>query len=109
MKETFEPLEVGKDFPIEYNAKNQTKYLSNEKLDLLMNNVGTVFLIYKGEGLGNQAEVMSKGNSIRGAIKTIEKRFKKEYPNHKLSMAVRQTVKNGGVVKLYARIELKEE
>lgn len=109
MKEIFEAIKVGEDFPLKNKRSEQhTKYLTFEKEELLMNNLGQVFLIYQAKNLGNSTNVMSRGNSIRGSMNTIHKRFREKYPNYKLSMAVRQTVKDGGIVKLYAKIESKE-
>ena len=82
------------------------KYVTEGTISLLMANLGDVFLIHEIKDIGNNtAEVTKIGNTMRNSGRLAAIQFHTYNPNYKMSYAVRQSSKEGGYARLYAKIE----
>jgi hypothetical protein len=71
---------------------------------LLSANLGDVFLIIHEENIGNAQKVMAKGNTLRNSARLYQLKFDTDNPDLEFKYAVRQSVKDGGYVKVFAKI-----
>ena len=109
MDDTFKPINVGKKFPNE-NQGMKRKYVTEGTISLLMANLGDVFLIHEVKDIGNNtAEVTRIGNTMRNSGRFAAVSFNTDNPNYKMRYAVRQSSKEGGYARLYAKIEERKD
>ena len=99
----FTPKKIGKEFPKTRQGKN-TKYFTEGTASLLNANMGDVFLIAHIENIGKAQKVMAKGNSLRNSARLYQFKFNTDNPDLEFMYAVRQSVKDGGYVKVFAKI-----
>ena len=104
MTQQFTPVEIGDEFP-EAKIGRKEKYITDEAIDLLLENKGKVFLISEITGCGNYKGLMNVGTPMRHAGKYKKFQFETANPNLIFEFAVRQSIKEmGGVVRMYAKI-----
>lgn len=109
MDDTFKPVNIGKKFPKE-NQGIKRKWVTEGTISLLMANVGDVFLISEVKDIGNNtAEVTRVGNTMRNSVRLAAIAFNEDNPNYKMRYAVRQSSKEGGYARLYAKIEERKD
>mgnify|MGYP003114929870 CR=1 FL=1 len=99
----FTPKKIGKEFP-KTRKGGTAKYFTEGTASLLSANMGDVFLIVHIENIGNAQKVMAKGNSLRNSARLYELKFNTDNPDLEFKYAVRQSVKDGGYVKVFAKI-----
>jgi hypothetical protein len=99
----FTPKKIGKEFPKTRQGKN-TKYFTEGTASLLNANMGDVFLIAHIENIGKAQKVMAKGNTLRNSARLFQLKYNTENPDTQFEYAVRQSVKDGGYVKVFAKI-----
>tara|TARA_B100000085_G_C18487577_1_gene489898 strand:+ start:864 stop:1202 length:339 start_codon:yes stop_codon:yes gene_type:complete len=109
MDDTFKPVNVGKQFPKEGKGIKR-KYVTEGTISLLMANLGDVFLIHEVKDIGNNTnEVTRIGNTMRNSGRLAAIAFHTDNPNYKMRYAVRQSSKEGGYARLYAKIEERKD
>ena len=99
----FTPKKIGKEFPETRQGKTM-KYFTEGTASLLSANMGDVFLIAHIENIGNAQKVMAKGNTLRNSARLFQLKFNTDNPDLQFEYAVRQSVKEGGYVKVFAKI-----
>ena len=100
----FTPKKIGKEFPVTRQGKTM-KYFTEGMASLLSANLGDVFLIIHEENIGHDAQqVMAKGNTLRNSARLFRLKFEADNPDLEFKYAVRQSVKDGGYVKVFAKI-----
>ena len=99
----FTPKKIGKEFPETRQGKTM-KYFTEGMASLLSANLGDVFLIIHEENIGNAQQVMAKGNTLRNSARLFQLKFDTDNPDLEFKYAVRQSVKDGGYVKVFAKI-----
>lgn len=105
MTQQFTPVEIGDEFP-EAKIGRKEKYITDEAIDLLLENKGKVFLISEISELGQSTRgLMNVSTPMRHAGKYKKYQFEMANPTLVFDYAVRQSVKEmGGVCRMYARI-----
>ena len=99
----FTPKKIGKEFPKKNKGKGM-KYFTEGTASLLSANLGDVFLIAHIENIGNAQKVMAKGNTMRNSARLFGLKFNTDNADLEFKYAVRQSVKDGGYVKVFAKI-----
>ena len=99
----FTPKKIGKEFPTTRKG-GTAKYFTEGTASLLSANLGDVFLVVHIENIGDAQKVMAKGNSLRNSARLFELKFNTDNPDLEFKYAVRQSVKDGGYVKVFAKI-----
>ena len=99
----FTPKKIGKEFP-KTRKGGTAKYFTEGTASLLSANMGDVFLIVHIENIGNAQKVMAKGNTMRNSARLFQLKFDTDNPDLEFKYAVRQSVKDGGYVKVFAKI-----
>ena len=108
MSKSFTPIKIGKEFP-EKRQRNTAKYFFEDTVSLLTENIGDVFLVEHVENIGDARRVMAKGNTLRNAARIFSMKFDTDNPTLEFKYAVRQSVKDGGYVKVFAKITERKE
>ena len=99
----FTPKKIGKEFP-KTRKGGTAKCFTEGTASLLSANIGDVFLIIHEENIGNAQQVMAKGNTLRNSARLFQLKFDTDNPDLEFKYAVRQSVKDGGYVKVFAKI-----
>ena len=108
MSKSFTPIKIGKEFPEKRQGKT-AKYFLEDTVSLLTENIGDVFLVEHLENIGDARRVMAKGNTLRNAARIFSMKFDTDNPTLEFKYAVRQSVKDGGYVKVCAKITERKE
>ena len=85
------------------------KYFFEDTVSLLTENIGDVFLVEHLENIGDARRVMAKGNTLRNAARIFSMKFDTDNPTLEFKYAVRQSVKDGGYVKVFAKVTERKE
>ena len=108
MSKSFTPIKIGKEFPEKRQGKT-AKYFLEDTVSLLTENMGDVFLVEHIEDIGDARRVMAKGNVLRNAARIYSMKFETDNPTLEFKYAVRESVKDGGYVKVFAKVTERKE